>query len=148
MKKTDFTPYAIKHDKAFWLRLQERYFEAATTEEEERELRGFVAATDDADFRELQAVMGYVGAMRRRTSVRRARRMRVRASVAAAILLAVLALPFAFRQSSQVYGEAYVRGERVTDARHVERMARHTISDMSMDDVAETQLLQIFEGIE
>lgn len=140
-----------KYDKAFWLRLRDRYFEAQTTEPEERLLRAFAAVTRDADFRELQAVMGYVSAVRRVAAPVPAYRRRVRAAwrcAAAAALIAAVAIPCALRPDSSPTATACIRGVEVTDIDAVERVAQRTIDGMRTEDMASAQLAEIFQGTE
>ena len=46
-------------NKAYYIDLSERWFDALLTEEEERALKAFLASTDDPDFDEVKAVAGY-----------------------------------------------------------------------------------------
>lgn len=47
-------------DKQYYIDLADRYFDAETSLAEEKELREFLAATDDADFEEVKVVMGFM----------------------------------------------------------------------------------------
>ena len=46
-------------NKAYYITLSERWFDALLTEDEERALKAFLASTDDPDFDEVKAVTGY-----------------------------------------------------------------------------------------
>ncbi|MBR2226690.1 MAG: hypothetical protein IJ893_02355 [Bacteroidales bacterium] len=46
-------------NKSYYLDLAERWFDALLTEDEERELKAFLAGTDDSDFDEVKAVAGF-----------------------------------------------------------------------------------------
>ena len=46
-------------NKSYYLDLAERWFDALLTEDEERELKAFLAGTDDPDFDEVKAVAGF-----------------------------------------------------------------------------------------
>ena len=46
--------------KAYYKDLAEKYFDAATTLAEERELREFLAVTTDSDFDDVKTVMGFM----------------------------------------------------------------------------------------
>ena len=46
-------------NKSYFLDLAERWFDALLTEDEERELKAFLAGTDDPDFDEVKAVAGF-----------------------------------------------------------------------------------------
>ncbi len=148
-----------KNTKEYWLELTERYFDASTTDAEERLLRAFAAQTSDPDFRELRAVMGYVSAVRRSQNVaavrhhsaslsqHRSLRMLWRCA-AAAVLIAAMVWPYAMRSSDENIAVAYIRGEKVTDPRIVESVARRTIDNMRTENMAEKQLMQMFQDIE
>ena len=50
------------NEMAYWIALAEKYFDAATTEQEEKKLAAFLA-TDESntpEFNEIKAVMGYM----------------------------------------------------------------------------------------
>jgi len=51
-----------KKSKEYYLSLAERWFDAETSEAEERELRLFLAGTDDPDFDEARAALGFLAA--------------------------------------------------------------------------------------
>lgn len=57
------------NDKEQYLRLMQRYWEAETTAEEERKLSLYAANTDDTDFEDIRAVLGYLSIYRRKQSV-------------------------------------------------------------------------------
>lgn len=56
------------HEAEYWDRLIERYYNAETTEEEERSLRRFLASKEGSDSRydETKAVMGFIATGKRR----------------------------------------------------------------------------------
>lgn len=49
-------------NKKYYMDLAERWFDAETTEAEELELKRFLAGTDDPDFDEAKAALGYLAA--------------------------------------------------------------------------------------
>ena len=49
-------------NKSYYLDLAERWFDALLSENEERELKAFLAETDDSDFDEVKAVAGFFAA--------------------------------------------------------------------------------------
>ena len=49
-------------NKSYYLDLAERWFDALLSEDEERELKAFLAETDDSDFDEVKAVAGFFAA--------------------------------------------------------------------------------------
>ncbi len=52
----------MNKDKQYYLDLAERWFDAETSEAEEKELRRFLAATEDPDFEEARAALGFLAA--------------------------------------------------------------------------------------
>lgn len=54
----------MNKDKQYYLDLAERWFDAETSEAEEKELRRFLAATEDPDFEEARAALGFLAAQR------------------------------------------------------------------------------------
>ena len=131
----------------YWKELIEKYFEAETTPEEERALRGFLARTDDPAFDEAKAVLGYFSAERGRRAARgRVRRLTSLAAAAAGLALAaVLGHTFASRAESTCVMYAY--GEKTTDSQYIINDMHNTLSDLFSDsqgpDVA-AQLTELF----
>lgn len=89
-----------KYNKEYWLDLQQRYFDAETTDEEERLLKSFAASTDDNDFSELQAVMGFACAKKKAMQPKRTNHRPLRYAVAAAVVAVVVMIPFLRGNSS------------------------------------------------
>lgn len=54
------------NDKEKYLELMQRYYEAETTPEEERELTSYAASTDDPDFEGLRGVLGFLSVGRQK----------------------------------------------------------------------------------
>lgn len=113
-------------DTGRWLLLAERFFEADTTETEERELRRFLRTPESQDprFDELRAYMAFAATGRAATATakpatrKKTRRLRpaVRRAAAAALAAAML-IPAALRlvPSTHEVCVAYVGGERITE---------------------------------
>ena len=139
----------MKKDKQYWLRLSERYFEAETTDEEERELRRYAAHTSDLDFRELQAVMGFT-AMGRPHNLKTSKPQNLISIAASVIVVLGLSLFFGLNNRQQDTGcVAWVNGEKITDPTEVMALMQITMRDMSIDgnDPVEDQLRDMFELI-
>jgi len=147
-------------DKAYWKALAERYFEADTTRKEEEALRAFAASTNDPDFDELRAVMGYLAVGRKQHAASKActkqpatRRIALYTRVAAAIFL-LIALPWGYHQwqyQQENICVAYVNGERLTDDDEVMRLMKETllaINDEEPEMIMEKQLSDLFHTIE
>lgn len=110
-------------NKSYYLDLAERWFDALLTEDEERELKAFLAGTDDPDFDEVKAVAGFfatgkaakasVDAHRPPVSLR----FRWAAAVAVAASLALIAAIGLRHRQNDCYILAY--GEKSTDSQAV-----------------------------
>ena len=148
-------------DKAYWKALTGRYFEADTTRLEEVELKQFAATTNDPDFDELRAVMGYLAVGRKqhaasgvRTKPSATRRIALYTRVAAAAIFLLIALPWGYRQwqyQQENICVAYVNGERLTDDDEVMRLMKETllaVNDEEPEMIMEKQLSDLFQTIE
>ena len=147
----------MKKDKQYWLRLSERYFEAETTEEEERELRRFAAQTSDPDFRDLQAVMGFTSMGRPQNlttskphNLKTSRPQNLISIAASVIVILGLSLFFSLSNRQQDTGYvAWVNGEKITNPTEVMALMQSTMRDMNIEgnDPVEEQLRDMFELI-
>ena len=105
-------------NKSYYLDLAERWFDALLTEDEERELKAFLAGTDDPDFDEVKAVAGFfatgkaVAAEKASVDVRR-RFLPWAATVAIAASLVLVAAIGLYHRQNDCYILAY--GEKSTD---------------------------------
>jgi len=144
-----------------WLRLAERFFEAATTEEEERALRRFLLSPEgqDARFDELRAYMAFAASGRAAAIPRPtapAKRSGIRPAVkwaAAAVLVAGMVLPATFRlmRSADEVCVAYIGGKRVTEREAVLSHIHGVMEDVVAPDgdfSMEQQLGDMFETLE
>lgn len=101
-------------DKQYYIELVERYFDADTSVAEERELREFLATTSDTDFDEVKMVMGFFVVAKTMTKPKtRVMSMSRWATVAAAVLLLIVAVPFFTSESSECMMIA--EGETITN---------------------------------
>ena len=151
-------------DYQYWKEMARRYFDAETTEAEERMLKRFAASpeTDGAEWDELRAVMGYatVGKRLRRQAASitsiipfRPRRRWIPAVAAASILLALAAVPTVKWLTADESAEkdiciAYVNGHRVTDPAQVIQAMHHAMSHVQQVEsmtTVEEQLGSMFE---
>lgn len=139
-------------DKQYWLSMAERYFEAETSDEEEQALRQFAAQTDDPDFRDLQAVMGFSAMGRKHAAPQRHGHSRSYAFVgAAASFVLLVGLSLFYSLSSQQHDTgcvAWVNGEQITDPTQVMALMQNTVAviDLGMEhnDPVEEQLREMF----
>ena len=106
-------------NKSYYLDLAERWFDALLTEDEERELKAFLAGTDDPDFDEVKAVAGFFAtgkAVKASVDARRppiSLRFRWAAAIAVAASLALIAAIGLRHRQNDCYILAY--GEKSTD---------------------------------
>ena len=105
-------------NKSYYLDLAERWFDALLTEDEERELKAFLAGTDDLDFDEVKAVAGFFAAgkaaLTEKVSVDARRRFfHWAATVAIAASLVLVAAIGLYHRQNDCYILAY--GEKSTD---------------------------------
>ena len=110
-------------NKAYYIDLSERWFDALLTEDEEHTLKAFLASTDDPDFDEVKAVAGYFAmgkathgpqeASQKPTQERRTTLRLTWAAIAVAASLAVVAAIGLYHRQNDCYILAY--GEKSTD---------------------------------
>ncbi|MBR2225542.1 MAG: hypothetical protein IJ884_07155 [Bacteroidales bacterium] len=107
-------------NKSYYLDLAERWFDALLTEDEERELKAFLAGTDDSDFDEVKAVAGFFAtgkAVKASVDAHRppvSLQFRWAAAVAVAASLALIAAIGLRHRQNDCYILAY--GEKSTDS--------------------------------
>lgn len=124
----------MTEEKRYWLALAERYFDCTASDDEEQRLATFVAASDDPDFNDVRAVMGYAATARRLRHRRTAGRRRWMAA-AAGLLLVGMTTVYRLNMPNCI---AYVHGERVTDQWHVVQLMHSTVKMAANDDTAES----------
>lgn len=115
-------------DNDYWKALAERFFEAGTSEEEERELRRFIASGQaGSEFNDVRAVMGLAAVGARRYN--RRRRRTVFLSVAAAAVVVMTAVSLAADGGDSCV--AYINGTRHTDEAIVMAQMHSTMDEMA-----------------
>ena len=150
-------------DYQYWKEMARRYFDAETTEAEERMLKRFAASpeADGAEWDELRAVMGYATVGKRirgqvaATNTIPLRRMPQWMRIAAAAVFAgLILLPITMwlTDSQDSLDEdiciAYVNGNRVTDPAQVIQAMHHAMSHVQQVEpmtTVEEQLGSMFE---
>ena len=113
----------------YWKALAERFFEAGTSEEEERELRRFIASgLAGSEFNDVRAVMGLAAVGARRYN--RRRRRTVFLSAAAAVVAVVMtAVSLAADGGDSCV--AYINGTKHTDEAIVMAQMHSTMDEMA-----------------
>lgn len=122
-------------DNDYWKALAERFFEAGTSEEEERELRRFIASgLAGSEFNDVRAVMGLaaVGARRyHRRYHRRRRRTIFLSAAAAAAVVAVVMTAVSLAADGGNSCVAYINGTKHTDEAIVMAQMHSTMDEMA-----------------
>lgn len=141
----------MKKDITYYNQLAERYFDAETTADEERELVAFLCSSEANApcYDEVRATMGYIVTARRRPKPTRRLVPYARRWAAAACLFLVACSGWVFYHQ---YGAdedciVYIAGERVKDDAFGESYMIHALSETlaSGDEcIMEDQLQEVF----
>ena len=137
-------------DKEKYTSLLQRYWEAETTSEEERDLALYAARVDDPDFTEIRGVLGYLS-IGREHKARRQRTVRIYPwPAAAASIVAVLAigLSLLFRPAQRADERcvSYAYGVQSNDSEAIMASVASSLSDFFAGDTpAEVQLFEMFQ---
>lgn len=116
-------------DNDYWKALAERFFEADTSEEEERELRRFIASgLAGSEFNDVRAVMGLAAVGARRYN-RRRRRTVFLSTAAAVVAMVITAVSLAADGGDSCV--AYINGTRHTDEAIVMAQMHSTMDEMA-----------------
>ena len=137
------------NDKEKYTTLMQRYFEAETTPEEERELAQYVAQEDDPAFDELRGVLGYLSVGREKRA-RKARRVRMYTAAAAACIVAIVALSLGLQSGwlnrSDNICVSYAYGEKMTDGSAIMASVETSLTDFFAGETpAEANLFEMFQ---
>lgn len=141
-----------------WRQLAEKYFEAETTDEEERQLKQFVCTPEAQDpvFDELKAVIGYLAVGKSRYQKANGKHASFQAwkwrSAAAVFFCCLLSGSlYVLRQQGRNQCIAYINGERCTDSELVMSHMKLSMSQVSQDTedfTVESQLGSLFNSAE
>ena len=135
-------------NKQYYIDLTDRWFDALLSPGEERELKAFLAGTEDPDFDEVKAVMGYFvtgKALAGQPLSRPGNRLAWTAVAVAAGIALVVAIGLRPRQND-CYILAY--GEKTTDSRRALENMNSTLSDLfSTGEDVEDQLSDFFNSM-
>lgn len=116
-------------DNDYWKALAERFFEAGTSEEEERELRRFIASgLAGSEFNDVRAVMGLAAVGARRYHRRRCRTVFLSA---AAAVVAVVMTAVSLTADGGDSCVAYINGTKHTDEAIVMAQMHSTMDEMA-----------------
>lgn len=115
-------------DNDYWKALAERFFEAGTSEEEERELRRFIASGQaGSEFNDVRAVMGLAAVGARRYHRRRRRTVFLSAAAVVAVVMTAVSLAADGGDSCV----AYINGTKHTDEAIVMAQMHSTMDEMA-----------------
>lgn len=141
-----------------WKHLAEKYFEAETSDEEERLLRLFLATPEAQDpaFDELKAVMGYLAVGKRlhlqQNSRPISRQVWKWRSIAAVFFCCLLSSSlYLLKQKDSNQCIAYINGQRCTDSELVMshmKLSMNQVSQDTEDFSIESQLGSLFDTAE
>lgn len=135
-------------NKQYYIDLADRWFDALLSPGEERELKDFLAGTEDPDFDEVKAVMGYFvtgKALTGRPLSRPGNRFAWTAVAVAASIALVVAIGLRPRQN-----DCYIlaHGEKTMDPRRALENMNSTLSDLfSTGEDVEDQLSDFFNAM-
>ena len=115
-------------DNDYWKALAERFFEAGTSEEEERELRRFITSgLAGSEFNDVRAVMGLAAVGARRYNQRRRRTVFLSAAAVVAVVMTAVSLAADGGDSCV----AYINGTKHTDEAIVMAQMHSTMDEMA-----------------
>lgn len=115
-------------DNDYWKALAERFFEAGTSEEEERELRRFIASgLAGSEFNDVRAVMGLAAVGAKRYNRRRRRTVFLSAAAVVAVVMTAVSLAADGGDSCV----AYINGTKHTDEAIVMAQMHSTMDEMA-----------------
>jgi hypothetical protein len=119
-------------NKEYYIDLSNRWFDALLTGDEERELKAFLASTDDSDFNEVKAVAGYFATGKALYEGGKKRRTTRRLVLAVAAMAASLAIFAAIGLNNHRLDNCYIlaNGEKTTDPEKVLESMEATLSTL------------------
>ena len=110
----------------------QRYWDAETTPEQERELARYVARTDDPEFEELRAVLGYLSIGKRKRTLDSINTHSL-PILAVAAAVAALVICFSLRNimagTDEDFYVCYSYGEKMTDDQEVIESIESSLAD-------------------
>lgn len=135
------------NDKEKYLELMQRYFDAETTPEEERELALYAASTDDPDFKGLRGVLGYlsIGRQKKAEKVRTVRFLPWAVVAAGIAAIVTIGLSHGTRMDKDICIR-YAYGEKTEDSAQIMTSVESSLAGFfAGDSPAETTLKELFQ---
>lgn len=131
-------------DKEKYTALMQRYWDAETTPEEERELARYAARVDDPDFEELRGVLGYLS-IGRGKKPRTVRFLPWAAAAACLVAVVTIGLSLGTRMDKDVCIR-YSYGEKTDDNQQIMASVESSLAGFfAGDSPAETTLKEMFQ---
>lgn len=135
------------NDKEKYLELMQRYFNAETSPEEERELALYAASTDDPAFQELRGVLGYlsIGRQKEAKKVRTVRFIPWAVVAAGIAVIITIGLSLGTRMDKDICIR-YAYGEKTEDSAQIMTSVESSLAGFfAGDSPAETTLKELFQ---
>ena len=133
------------NDKEKYLELMQRYFDAETSPEEEKDLALYAALTEDPAFEELRGVLGYIG-IGRQKKAKKARAVRFYSLVAAASVAMMTAIGITLSNQNHNSCIRYTYGDKDEDETLIMESVESSLADFFAGKTpAETNLFELFE---
>lgn len=132
-------------DKETYLELMQRYFDAETSPEEEKELALYAASTDDPAFEDLRGVLGYIG-IGQQIKAKKARVVRFYSIVAAASVAVVTAVGITLLTPNHNSCIRYTYGNKDVDETAIMESVESSLADFFAGKTpAEANLFDLFD---
>ena len=133
------------NDKEKYLELMQRYFDAETSPEEEKDLALYAASTDDPAFEDLRGVLGYIG-IGRQKKAKKVRAVRFYSIVAAASVAIVTAIGITLSNQDHNSCIRYTYGDKEDDETLIMESVESSLADFfAGKSPAEANLFELFE---
>ena len=137
-------------DKEKYKALMQRYWDAETTPEEERELALYAAGTDDPDFEEIRCVLGYlsIGKEKRTRKTRKVWMYSFAAVAASVVAVVAIGLNLGKQESVPSSDECvrYAYGETSSDKEMIMATVDASLADFFGGETpAEANLIKMFK---
>ena len=137
-------------DKDKYLNMMQRYWDAETTPEEERDLARYVASIEDPEFEELRAVLGYLSIAKGKRAHKTSRISFLPIIAVAAAIASVFVIGFSLRNSvaktDEEFYVCYSYGEKITDDQQVMESVESSLSDFFNEkSPVEDNLFEMFK---
>ena len=133
------------NDKEKYLKLMQRFYDAETSPDEEKELALYAASTNDPAFEALRGVLGYLS-IGRHKKAKKNRRIRYYSVIAAAGVAIVAGIGIALSNQDRNTCIRYFYGDIESDETSIMKSVESSLADFfGCSSPAETNLFEMFE---